>query len=318
MHRLKNAFAGRRAAVVMGGPSLIDRRFPFERLASKDLVTFVDARALTPHLVQSGFQPDFVLMLFPEKCSHNGFHNLVFRSFLADYRIDGLVKPEYRRIVEEMRDRFDEYFEPWRPHRGPHKRYRWRSGVRLPDSPFDCLTRTPAAKLIVNRELLDSYVPQFPFPNERYYFGQSSEAEPFDRSRYYGVMDGGDVPIVRGYGFYNSAAIVLYPLLHYMGFRKAFFLGMDMSMLGTMEYAAPFTFKSMLHYRWFFRRTRHVFNAAYRPNRPWFVRPRSEFADLEAVLDPDRIDLVRVFEPYKYTVPMPFMHTVSGTEFWQN
>jgi hypothetical protein len=109
----------------------------------------------------------------------------------------------------------------------------------------------------------------------------------------------------------------MYPLLKYMGFRTVYFLGMDMSMIGTMEYAAPYTFKSMLHYRWFFHQTRHVFNAAYRPNRPWFVRPQSEFEDLKALLDPEQIDLVRVFRPYKYTVPTPFMHTVDEAEFWR-
>ena len=44
-------------------------------------------------------------------------------------------------------------------------------------------------------------------------------------------------------GMLNAAAIGLYPLLRYMGFTEVFCLGMDMSMLGTMEYAAPYTEK---------------------------------------------------------------------------
>jgi len=317
MLRLKDAYRGERAAVIMGGPSLIDQQFAFDRLRSKNFVVFLESRALTPHVVASGLDPDFVLMLFPEKCSHNGFHNLVYRAFLAGYELDSLIKPEFLPIVREMRSRFDEYFEPWRPHRGPHKRYRWRQGVQLKDSPYECLAALPSAKLIVNRELMEKYSPDFSYLNERYFFDQSPEHEPFDIDRYYTVIEKDGNVIVRGNEFYNSAAIALYPLLRYMGFRTAYFLGMDMSMLGTMEYAAPFTFKSMLHYRWFFWNTRHVFNAAYRPNRPWYLRPKSEFADLKAVIDPTRIDLVRVFTPYKYTVPTPFMHTVSGAEFWR-
>ena len=95
-----------------------------------------------------------------------------------------------------------------------------------------------------------------------------------------------------------------------------YFLGMDMSMLGSMEYGAPYTFKSMLHFRWYFRRTRHVFNASYRANRPWYLRPRSEFAALESVIDSDRINLVRVFDPYRYTVSTPFMPSISEADFW--
>ena len=72
----------------------------------------------------------------------------------------------------------------------------------------------------------------------------------------------------------------------------------------------------MLHYHWFFHKTKHVFNAAYRQNRPWYIRPKSEFDDLKALLDPDKIDLVRVFAPYKYTVPTPFMHSIAESEFW--
>lgn len=302
----------------MGGPSLIDQQFAFDRLRSKNVVVFVEAKALTPRLVASGLAPDFVLMFSPEKCSNNAFHNFVYRAFLAGYDLDSLVRPELRPIVREMRARFDEYFEPWSPQRGPHKRYRWRPGVRLPDSPYACLAALPSARIIANRELMTKDLTDLGYPNESYFFDQAPTEKPFDIDRYYNVIEQDQRVVVRSYGFYNSAAIALYPLLRYMGFRTASFLGMDMSMLGTMEYAAPYTFKSMLHYRWFFRNTRHVFNAAYRPNRPWFARPQSEFDDLKAVIDPARIDLVRVFTPYKYTVPTPFMHSVTGAEFWQN
>ena len=37
--------------------------------------------------------------------------------------------------------------------------------------------------------------------------------EPFDRGRYYDVTEGDPGVVVRSYGFYNSAAIALYPLL---------------------------------------------------------------------------------------------------------
>jgi hypothetical protein len=317
LHRLKNAYRGERAAVILGGPSLIEQRFEIERLKSKNYVIFLESKALTPRFLQTGVVPDYFLMLFPEKCSSNGFHNFVFRAFLAGYRLDGLVRRELRPVVQEMRDRFDEYFEPWRPHRGPHKRYRWRPNVKLKDSPYEFLARLPTTRILANRQLLATYFPQFDYPNETYLFEQPDTTEPFNVADYYTVIQNDRGVVVRNYGFYNSAAIALYPLLRYMGVRTAYFLGMDMSMLGTMEYAAPYTFKSMLHYRWYFWNTKHTFNAAYRQNRPWYIRPRSEFDDLAALLDPERIDLVRVFAASKYTVPTPFMHTVSEADFWK-
>jgi hypothetical protein len=302
--------------VVLGGPSMVAQDFDLARLRQRDFVVFLESKALTPRFLASGLVPDYFLMLFPEKCSSNGFHNFAYRAFLADYRFDHLVRPECRPILRELREHFDDYFESWRPQRGAHKRYRWRPDVSLPDSPYEFLSQLPSTKVLANGPLLERYFPHFRYPNERYTFEQPGSAQPFDRDAYYTVRDVDGVVTVGNFGFYNSAAIALYPLLRYMGFRQAYFLGMDMSMLGTMEYAAPFTFRSMLHYHWYFRHTRHTFNAAYKQNRPWYIRPESEFGDLKALLDPALIDLVRVCSPYKYTVPTPFMHSVSETEFW--
>lgn len=318
MRRLKNIHRGDRATVILGGPSLVDQQFDLARLRSKNHVLFLESKALTPGFLASGLTPDYFLMLFPEKCSSNGFHNFVFRSFLAGYELDWLVRPEFRPVIRSMRDRFDEYFMPGNVQRGPHKRYRWRTDIELDKSPNQLLAHLPKTKVLANRDLLRTYFPNFQHPNERYEFRQlEGHGEPFTTERYYAVEErDGDV-FVRDFGFLNSAAIALYPLLKYMGFRTAYFLGMDMSMLGTMEYAAPFTFKSMLHYRWFFHSTKHVFNAAYVPNRPWYIRPQSEFEDLQALVDPAHIDLIRVFNPYKYTRPTPFMHSIGESEFWR-
>jgi hypothetical protein len=318
MRRLKNVHRGDRAVVVLGGPSLIEQRFAFDRLRGKGFVTFLESKALTPAFLGTGVEPDYFLMLFPEKCSSNGFHNFVFRSFLAQYRGMGrLVRPQFLPALRDMQEHFDEYFEPWRPHRGAHKRYRWRADVELKDSPVALLEHLPRTKILANDSLMATYFPKFRHANERYVFDQPSESQPFDRDTYYTVRDDGERVTVENFGFYNSAAIVLYPLLRYMGFRTVYFVGMDMSMLGTMEYAAPYTFRSMLHYRWFFQRTKHSFNAAYRQNRPWYIRPQSEFEDLRALLDPARLELVRVFDPYPYTTPIPFMPSISTAEFWR-
>ncbi len=315
--RLKGAHRGERAAVIMGGTSLVAQPFDFARLRSQGFVTFLESKALTPGFLASGLVPDYFLMLSPDKCLNNAFHNWVFRAFCAGFSIDGLVKPEFLPVVQDMRARFDELFEAGSIARGAHKRYRWRTGVEMQDSPSDLLRALPATRILAERTLLEKCYPNRHWGNTCYVYDQQGEAEPFDRQRYYDVIEEDGRVRLRTSQFQNSAAIALYPLLHFLGFRSVYFLGMDMSMLGSMEYGAPYTFKSMLHFRWYFSRTRHVFNANYRPNRPWYLRPQSEFEALQALRDPERIDLVRVFAPYRYTVPTGFMPAISEADLWR-
>lgn len=315
--RLKNAYRGERAAIIMGGTSLIAQQFDFARLGSAGFVTFLESKALTPRFVATGLVPDYYLMLSPDKSLSNGFHNWVFRAFLAGFSLDRFVKPEFLPVVQEMRARFDELFEAGNSERGAHKRFRWRPGAQLQNSPCDLLGRLPTTRILAERSLLTKFFPSPAWSSPTYLYDQQVGAEPFDRQRYYTAIEGDGRVTLRNCSFQNSAAIALYPLLHYMGFRSAYFVGMDMSMLGSMEYGAPYTFRSMFHFRWFFHRTRHVFNASYRQNRPWFLRPQSEFDALRSVLDSDRIDLVRVFSPYRYTVPTGFMPSVSETDLWR-
>ena len=50
MRVLKDAYRGQRAAVIMGGTSLVDARFEYGRLREKGFVTFLESKALTPGL----------------------------------------------------------------------------------------------------------------------------------------------------------------------------------------------------------------------------------------------------------------------------
>lgn len=316
MQRLKNAHRGEQAAVIMGGTSLIEQAFDFGRLRSKGVVTFLESKALTPRFLASGLTPDYYLMLSADKSLSSALHNWAFRAFLAGVRIEPFVKREFLPVVREMRERFDELFERGNVTRGAHKTYRWRPGVRLQNSPYDLLSRLPKTKILAEQSLLDKYCPAFDGPQERFLYHQRAQPEAFDLEQYYGVDESDGQVTLRNFNFLNSAAIALYPLLRYMGFRTVYFLGMDMSMLGSMEYGAPFTFKSMAHFRWYFWRTRHVFNANYQPNRPWYLRPKSEFEALKSVIDPSKLDLVRVFTPYRYAAAESAMPAISEREFW--
>lgn len=319
MIRLKQAFTGERAAVIFGGPSLVEQNFDLAALSRNGYVVFLEAKALTPRFLESGCEPHFYLMPFPEKCKDNALQNFVFRSFLAGVNIEPFLKPRWREVARDMRRQFDRYYEAWRPHRGPHKRFRLRPGVYLPDSPFDLLKRLDRTKLIVQGRYLAEQFPDFAPGDRAHSFDTADPSGDFSLEKYYDVLDDGGVVRVRQFsGLLNSAAISVYPLLHYMGFREVYCLGMDMSMLGAMEYAAPYTFRSMLAFRWFFYRTRHVFNANYRPNRPYYYRPASEFDDLRSLLGAPQMRIVRVHRPWKYAADVPGIPTVTPGDFLEH
>lgn len=316
MIRLRQAHKGKRAVVVLGGPSLVASGFDFAALQDCGFVTFVDTKALTPALLRSGMQPDYYLMLFPEKAKDNALQAFVYRSLLAGWPVEPFLRRPYRQVADVMRRSFDDYFESWRPDRGPHKRYRWKPDVYLPESPYDLLPQIPRARILVNRPLLDQYFPSFSYGDRAFYFEQAPDEEGFDIERYFAPVDDGNRVRVRyAGGFLNSAAIVLYPLLRYMGFQEVYFLGMDMSMLGTMEYAAPYTFRSMAHFWLFFRMTRHVFNSSYRANGLLFKRPESEFDDLRMLWADAPLTFTRVYAPWKYAAPVAGIRTISPERF---
>ena len=310
MLRLKDAHRGRRALVIFGGQSVIELKVDFQALRSRDFVIFLESEALTPYFLSFGITPDYFLMLFPEKCKDNGVQNFIYRSFLAGVDIRWFLKKAHLPALEEMRDHFDEYFAPWRAQRGAHKRYRYRPGVYLKDSPYDLIGRIPTSRILANRELMADHFPGFSPPNEVYWFTQSHEEEPFDLDAYYAPAERDGELVLRNNGFLNSAAIALYPLLRYMGFRDVYFLGMDMSMLGSMEYAALYSFRSMWHFRWFFWLCRRAFNAAYRMNRPFYLRPQSEFHDIRLLWNHDGMQFTRVYTPFKYAAPLDGIRTV--------
>jgi hypothetical protein len=317
--RLKDAHRGERAVVISGGPSLLASGFDLSRLRDRGFVTFLETKALTPGFLRTGCEPDYYLMLFPDKAKDHSLQNFVFRSFLADYRIDPLLDPTHRQTAVEMREHFDEYFESWRPHRGPHKRYRWRPDVYLRDSPYDLLVRLPKSRVIVNRRLVDIHFPHFAYADRAHYFELAPDEPAFDHGKYFAPVEENGLVLVRcADTFLNSAAIGLYPLLAYLGFKEAYFIGMDMSMLGSFEFAAPYTFRSMAHFWWFMRRIGRVFNANYKQNGWLFARPQSEFDNLRMLWSQSPVTFTRVYDPWRHASRVDGIKTMTVAQFLNN
>ncbi len=312
MVRLRGRHRGQRALVVFGGPSLLAHGFDFGWLRRSGFVTLVETKALTPGFIAAAGAPDYHLLLFPEKAKDNAIQHFIYRSFLAQINIDWMLKPPFRTVAQELRDHFDEYYVPWRVHRGPHKRYKWRPDVYLKDSPYDLLARVPETKLIVDRALQDEYFPNFAYRDRAYYYEHAPNENTFDVQKYFAPLERDGVAVLQcATTFMNSAAIALYPILSFMGFAEAYFIGMDMSILGSLEYSAPYTFRSMAHFWWFWRRNGKVFSGNYVRNGWMFRRPQSEFDDIRALWKASPVKFTRVYDPWKYATPIDGISTIS-------
>lgn len=338
VRKLRGQYAGERALVILGGPSILERGWDLGRLAGR-FVVFLEARALTPRFLSYGLAPDFSMMFYPEKCKANALQGVVFQALLAGIDLRPLLREEWVEYAERAQRELAACCEPWRRDI-PHKRLRWKPDVFLKDSPFDLMPRLPGMACLTYEPPFREYVRQQALGHDVYAYDMEEAREPFRTAAYYDVREEGDRVVLRDFSFSNSAAIALFPLLRYLGFRTVYLVGMDMSMLGSMEYAALYTFRSLRHFRQFFERARAVLSANY-PRRfpvelyrqvrehgvrglvapaawrtladphPWFIRPYYEFDSLRQVLGIETMTFVNVHEPWRYARPVPGVPNVT-------
>ncbi|TBR20342.1 hypothetical protein EPO66_00060, partial [bacterium] len=228
MESLRNKFKDKVALNIMGGPSILKNKLDLSKIDKSKYTVFLESKALTPKFLQYKLEPDFFLMFYPEKCQTNAFQHLVYQSFLIDMDIEGLLKPEFALEYKQLRNNFDQYFESWRPERGLHKKYRLRPGVALKNSPFDLLPHIPKAEIIAQEDYVHYPVEGIGLKNKVYFFKVSAALGGFSLEKYYNPQEVGGKLVLNGYGHLNSAAISLFPLQKYMGFKKIYFIGMDM------------------------------------------------------------------------------------------
>ena len=315
MNRLKNSFAGRNALVLFGGPSVIQNRVPLERVDRRRFTVFLESKALTPYFVKANLTPDFYIMFYLEKCKSSAFQHVVFQSFLSDIDLSDLIRDEYQEEYRYMKENFKAFFEDFRPERGVHKRFRYRTEIFLRDSPLALLSHFPETACLALDDNFRTYKESFRHANPVYTCGIRPAEGAFDVEDYYALDESDTLPRVKDYSFLNSAAIALFPVLNFMGFQKVFFLGMDMSMLGSMEYAACYTFKTMSHYRKFFQKARRAFSGNFKENKRLFMRPAHEFAALKKILKYQRMSFVNIYEPFEYSMPVDGVPNISFQEF---
>ena len=246
------------------------------------------------------------------------------------FDLSDLLKDEFIEEYHTIKLNFEKYFEPWKS-KMIHKRYRYKYDVFLPGSPFDLLPSLPTMSAITFATAFHSQMTSFPFSNPLYWYDISETVTKFYLDEYFKPVEEEGMLKLKNYGFLNAAAIALYPLLNYMGFKKVYFLGMDMSMFGSMEYAACYTFKSMRHFGLFFKKARRVFSYSFRPQwhnvlklllklkidlipRKCFLRPTCEFDDMREIFEYKGMEFINVYEPFRYAIPVRVIRNITYKE----
>lgn len=308
-------YKDRIAIVVTGGPSAVDYIGDLSRINRDKYVIFLEAKALTPKVISADIAPDFLLAPFPEKLKDNFLQHFIYRSMLAGVNIKWFLKKEHHYLVDQMKNNFDYNFEPWRPEKGKHKRFRYRSGIYLNDSPYSLIDQIPETQIITDKNKFLEEFPDSHFNNMFVSVEQSNSVGDFVVEDYYNPTVRNGALELRYTPFLNSAAISTYPILKGLGFKKAYLFGMDMTMLGSFEYSAPYVFRSMFHFQLFFRMAHRVWNANFALNKPYFYRPTSEFRDLEAINRPDLLELIRIRSPGSYVADQHHLLEISMHEF---
>ena len=357
MIRLKNKYKGKAAVSIMGGSSILQNGFDLSLIDKNKYTVFLESKALTPQFLEFGLKPDFFLMLFPEKCKTNSLQHVMLQSFIMNIDLSNLLRTEHLEEYYRYRDNFNDYFEPWSAEKGLHKKYKFKNNIILDNSPWKLLENLSDVDVVSydGDDAQRSFGPDIGrLANNKYlYYGRPTK-ENFDFDKYFNPEDTDEGVRLNLYGHVNSSAISLYPLLNYMGFEKIYFIGMDMSLLGSMEYAANYTFKSMSHFNTFFNAAREAYsydfprgiknglkyfgastinnlkNKKYSSevfkNLFWdiwglkgkFIRDRKQFVDCRDLFSYDKIEFVNIYEPFKYARPVPGIRNISYKDFIAN
>ena len=360
MIRLKNKYKGKAALSIMGGPAILENNFDLSLINKEKCVTFLEAKALTPEFLKYGLKPDYFLMFFPEKCQSNSLQHMMYQSFLVDFDISKLLKPEYIEEYQNYKSKFDHYFEVWNQERTAYKRYKLKNDVVLDNSPWKLLEGLPDMDIITRGDNEQRNVgPDInKLKNKMYFYYDNLANEELNIDKYFNPQEIDGCLRLNSCGRVNSAAMALYPLLNYMGFSKVYFIGMDMSLLGSMEYSAFHTFKSMKHFNQFFNVARQTYNLVFPLGTKkgfnkffksvrekvseknatqksakkicknllydiWglkgkFMRERRQFTDCKKLFSYKGIEFINIYEPFKYARLVPGIRNMSYKDFIAN
>ena len=280
---ISGKYKGQNAILLMGGSSVLPHLKKIKNFNGSRNKIIVDCKAITPELIKSKIKIDFILCPYPEKIQDNVFQSYALRSFCAKINMGLYIKKKYQKELNYLKKNFIKFYESWRPHKGQHKNFRLKKNVYLKDSPFYLFPKLKNARLIISLKDYKKKFTNIEILNKTYEI-KINNKNKFNLKEYLNPKIIKNVLQLGSYNYLNSGAMVTIPVLKKLGFEKIYFFGLDMNMLGTMEYSAPKIFKSFFHFLVFFFKCRKSFNANFKLNLPFFyLRPKSEFEDFNNI-----------------------------------
>jgi len=262
MNSLKEAYKDRTAVIIMGGPSIIENNYDLSLLSNRDDIIFLESKALTPKFLEYGIVPDYYMMFYPEKTRTNSLQHQFIQALSSGFNLGPCLKEEHVQDWFDFKENFGDYADIWR-YAYPHKRFRVKRNIVLNNSPLSLLKHLPKMKLITYDKAYEADgFNEIKLSNPIFYYSHSESLEDNLENYFNPKIVNGKLTIPN-IGTINSAAIALYPILNYMGFNKVIFIGMDMSILGHLEFSSYYTFLSLGHFSKFVNKSRETFSAVF-------------------------------------------------------
>lgn len=284
--KIKNKYKNFDVIILSGGPSSLKYLNQLKKINNKKIKIIAEAKAITPRLIKSKIKIDYILCPFPEKISDNAFHTYLLRSFCSKVDIKSLLKKNYHKELDYIKNNFDNIYEVWNPKKGPHKYYKLKENFFFKDSPIDLIKNIKDMKIISDPKKIKSIF-QGKIKNKNIFnIKIKSISKNYSFKKYNNPNIIQNTLHLDSFGNFNTLFIATIPILKQMGFNKIYLLGFDMNFMGSMEYSAKNIFKSLAHFLFFLISCRKSFSANLKLNFPFiYLRPKSEFKDLSAMFD---------------------------------
>ena len=116
-------------------------------------------------------------------------------------------------------------------HKGIHKKFKIRVDKYLKNSPFDQLKYFIKSKIFLNKTDYEQNFINLKLSNDIINIEFEDRFKDFDIDEYYNVRNQNNKLVFANTSFLNTQAICHFSLLNYLGFKKVFFLGMDMNFM---------------------------------------------------------------------------------------
>ena len=257
---LAGSYVGRNALIIMGGPSILKNNYDLTLINRDNFICFLESKALTPRFLHYGINPDYYLMFSPEKARTNTLQNQFIQALSCDFDLGPCLNDEYTTEWTDFCTNFGEYADNWRIEY-LHKKYRIKRDIILKNSPLSLIGKLPNMVLLCNNKAYENDgIADINLNNKIMKYSLNDMVFTNNLDKYFNPEIDRHELIINYMGSINSSAIALYPILKFMGFSKIYFIGMDMSLLGSLEYSSLYTFKSMKLFHKFFNTARQTYS----------------------------------------------------------